>query len=256
MLRTDIIQQLNEADNSGPGYAFPYFLPSYPVDVRLSAYRANRCWAIVVETLVFWIHGVEGHLACQTQVFCYGSDLSQAPGSIDPPLYLTGDGPSGALFDPQDITQLLINPAATDMTIRSKVMPITTNPAQYMAAGIDLKLLSDSTETWARYTAAGYRLGRSPRIFGYELLRLIAPTYRRLFFATEAEIVQWIGEPMPLLLRLDEWRHPDRDKGETPADSESFQMIADMIAHNDPTLYQPTEPPNTHWSNWPTAGMM
>ena len=59
---------------------------------------------------------------------------------------------------------------------------------------------------------------------------------------------------MPLLLRLNEWQHPDRDKGETPAYSESFQMIAEVIARDDPWLYQPTQPPNTHWSNYPMAG--
>jgi len=131
---------------------------------------------------------------------------------------------------------MLISRAATDMTIRGKVVPITTEPAAYAAAGIKLKQL--------------------PRVLGYELLRLIAPRHRRLFFATEAEIVERIGESMPLLLRLDEWRHPDRNKGETPADSESFQMIADVIAHNDPSLYQPTQPPNTHWSHWPMAGTL
>jgi hypothetical protein len=168
--------------------------------------------------------------------FCYGSDLPQSPGPVYPYLYLTADGPRGPLFDPEDITELLISPKANDMTIRGHVVPIKTDPAAYAAAGIELK--------------------QPPRILGYELLRLIAPRYRRLFFATEAEIVERIGEPMPLLLRLNEWWHPDRDEGETPADSESFQMIAEVIAKNDPSLYQPTEPPNTHWSNWPIAGMM
>lgn len=256
MLRTDVIQQLFEADSLGPGYAFPYFLPSFPVDERLSVYRASGCWAIVIETLVFCVHGVEGHLACQTQLYCYGSELPQPPGAIDPPLFLTGDGPSGPLFDPLDITQQLINPRAHDMSIRDKVVSITTDASEYMAAGIDLKLLSSASKNWTLYTAAGYQLGTAPRVLGYELLRLIAPRHRRHFFAKEGEIVPYIGEPMPLLLRLDEWRHPDRDKDETPADSESFQMIADVIAHNDPSLYQPTEPPNTHWSNWPMAGMM
>jgi hypothetical protein len=235
MLRTEIIQQLNEAD-AGPHYAFPYFLASYPIEVRLSAYGGKTSWAIVIETFVFNNYGREGHLACEKDLFCFGSDLPKGPGLVDQDNQITADGPSGPLFDPKDIMQLLVSPTARDMTIRGKVVPITTNQAEYEAAGIELS--------------------QPPRVTGYELLRLIAPRHRRLFFATEAEITERISESMPLLLRLDEWHHPDRDKGETPADSESFQMIADVIAHNDPSLYQPTVPPNTHWSNWPMAGMV
>jgi hypothetical protein len=235
MLREEIIQQVNEA-HGGPRFAFPHFSLWYPVDARLSVYRTYSAWALVVEAFAFDDYGKEGHLACETKIFCYGSDIPQAPGVAGPSLYITGDGPSGKLFDPKDVTQQLISPKVADMTLREKVIPVTTNPAEYAAVGIDLK--------------------RPPRILGYELLRLVAPSHHRLLFAVESEIIERIGEPMPLLLRLDEWRHPDRDKGETPADSESFQMIADVITHNDPSLYRPTEPPNTHWRNWPMAGMM
>jgi hypothetical protein len=105
---------------------------------------------------------------------------------------------------------------------------------------------------WNQFTLAGFDLGRPPRILGYELLRLTAPKCRRLFFATEAEIAGRIGGSMPLLLRLNEWRHPEVN--EELYECESFQMIADVVARNDPSLYRPTERPNTHWSNWPMAG--
>ncbi len=253
MLRTEIIQQLNEA-SSGPRYAFPDFSMFHPVDARLSAYRTDAEWALVIETLVFSDAGVGAHDGCQTMLFCYGSDLPQSPGVVYPHLYVTGDGPTGPLFDP--MVDTLISPTATNMTIRNKVVPITTDPAEYAAAEIRLALSSRDTKSWVHHLAAGLDLGQPPRIEGYELLRLIAPKYRRLLFATEAEIVERIGEPMPLLLRLDEWWHPDRNNGATPADSESFQMIAEVIAQNDPSHYRPTVPPNTHWSNWPMTGML
>jgi hypothetical protein len=236
MLRSDIIHQLNEADGAGPGRNFLYFLPSYPIDVRLSFYRADTDWCIVMESLTYWVLGVEGHLSARLCTYCFGNDLLQVPGLVTQESGLTADGPSGSLFDPDDIMQTLISAMAKDMLIRHKIVPITTDPAEYAAVGIELK--------------------QPPRILGYELLRLVAPKYRRLFFAPERDVVEVIGKPMPLLLRLDEWLHPDRDKGETPADSESFQMIADVIVHNDPSLYQPRERPNTHWSNWPLAGTM
>ncbi len=251
MLVSEIIQQLNE----DRVHRFPVLDTYFPIDVRLSAYRSERNWALVIETFYF-ADARAPHENPETELSCFGSSLPQAPGVCYPGLNVTGDGPSGPLFDP--MVDTLISPMAKDMTIRGKVVPIPTDPAEYAAAGIDLKLLSSDTELWPQLEVAmaevGVNLGKPPRIFGYELLRLIAPKYRRLFFATEQEIAERIGEPMPLLLRLDKWRHPD--VLELPADSESFQMIAEAIAHNDPSLYQPTVPPNTHWRNWPMAGML
>ena len=118
------------------------------------------------------------------------------------------------------------------MAIRGKIIPITIEPREYAKAGI--------------------RLEDPPRIQGYELLRLLVPRYQDLFFATESELAERLGEAMPLLVRLSEWRHCDVDM-EMPGDCEAFQMIADAIARNDPGRYRPTQRPNTHWSNWPDA---
>jgi hypothetical protein len=148
MLRTEIIHQLNEA-HSDPTFAFPHFSIFYPVDARLSVYRTTRTWALVIETFVFDDAGVGSHDACQTMFFGYGSNLPQAPGIFYPALYVTGDGPSGKLFDP--MIDKLISPTAKDMTVRHKVVPITTELTDYAAAGIrscgtNLRLL---VSTWA-----------------------------------------------------------------------------------------------------------
>jgi hypothetical protein len=230
----EVIQQIAEACDRG-GLGFPHFDLFLPIDARLSAYRADANWALVIETLVF-NDGPSEHDCIVTMAFCYGEELPQQPGAYRPHLCVTGDGPSGPLFDHNDVAGHLISPAATDMAIRGKVVPVTTDPAKYAAAGIEL--------------------AKPPRAQGHELLRLIAPAHRRLFFLTEAEIAARIGSNMPLLLRLDEWRHPDREKGEDPENSDLFKMIAEAIAANDPDIYQPKESPNTHWRNWPTAGIM
>lgn len=229
MIVNEIVQQLNEANMV---YRFPALDVYFPVATRLSVYRDKRDWALVLEQFEF-DHTNIGHDGIHTEFHCFGNNLPQAPGRFNPPLFLTKDGPGGPLFDQDDIMRQHVSSSAVDMTIRDKVVPITTNPARYAEAGIELK--------------------EPPRIFGYELLRLIAPTYRHLFFATEAEIVERIGKEMPLLLRLSEWRHPDSLDG-LPGMSETFHMIAEVIANNDPSLYQPTEEPNTHWSNYPNAG--
>ena len=41
----------------------------------------------------------------------------------------------------------------------------------------------------------------------------------------------------------------------TPANpADAYAMTQQAIASNDPSLYRPTAPPNTHWSNRPMAG--
>lgn len=232
MLAGDIIQQLNEA-SARRGWHFPDFSVFFPVDARLSAYRDESHWAILLETLVF-NDGPSRHDCCPTMLFCFGDNLPHGIGNCGR-LTLTGDAPSGPLFDPEDVTGIRIAPTAKEMRIRGNIVPITTDPSAYAAAGIEL---SDP-----------------PWIKGHELLRLIAPKYRRWFFASEDEISERIGGQLPLLLRLYEWHHPDVEAGELPADSESFQMIAKTIAANDPTLYRPHMLPNTHWRNWPAAGL-
>jgi hypothetical protein len=227
MLASDITQQLNEYR------LWPSLSAWYPIDVRLSVYREEQQWAIFMETLTFNQQRI-GHESCITGLYCFGDEVPPSAGPDYSELHVTKDGPSGPLFDSSEFMQHHVSLAATDMTIRDRVVPITTNPAEYAASDI--------------------RLEEPPRIWGYELLRLIAPRYRRLFFATEAEIVERIGQPMPLLLRLDEWLHPDGIDMEMLGQSESFQMIAEVIANDDPCLYQPTLLPNTHWSNYPMAG--
>jgi hypothetical protein len=64
-----------------------------------------------------------------------------------------------------------------------------------------------------------------------------------------------IPEGWTELLRLDEWRHPDLVAGQLPSASPTFQSIAKVIAHCEPSAYV-AEEPNTHWSNWPGGGSL
>jgi hypothetical protein len=226
---SDILQQLNEASMF---YKFPLLDVYFPVDTRLSVFCDKQDWAIVIEVLEFRQTDI-GHNCICTMIYSYGSNLPQAPGPVYPQLFLTQDGPSHALFDSTDIMQQFISPLAVDMFVRGKIIPIMTNPDKYAKGGIKLK--------------------QPPKILGYELLRLIEPAYKDLFFSTEEEITECIGKKMPLLLRLDEWFHPVDC---LPGMCETFHMIAEVIAKNDPTIYQPTQAPNTHWSNWPMAGQI
>jgi hypothetical protein len=225
-----IVRQLNDA---ALWNGIPMLDIYYPIAARMSAYRSVGHWALAIELFEF-NDSCFGHGCPTTRIFCFGDVLRQAPGRSDPPLYVTGDGPSGPLFDSAG-TQQSISSLARDMAIRGKIVPITTEPLKYAHAGIKLE--------------------NAPEIRGYELLRLLAPRYQELFFATESELTEMMGARMPLLIRLNEWRHCDVAM-QVPGDCETFQMIADAIVQNDPSRYNPTQPPNTHWSNWPDAPMV
>lgn len=41
-----------------------------------------------------------------------------------------------------------------------------------------------------------------------------------------------------------------------PSSYETWPMIASVIAENNPLLYRPTLPPNTHWIHWPDSGSL
>jgi hypothetical protein len=245
MVANEILQQLNEY------HRCPSLDAVFPIDVRLSLYGNDEKWAIYMEMLSFCQQRI-GHEACMTRSYCFGNDFPPSGGTHYSELHVTKDGPSGRLFDSTDFMQHHVSLTAMDVTVRGKVLPITTDPAEYEAAGI--KLEHPVAGPCLSPDCPARRRGAGQQIMGYELLRLIVPRHRRLFFATETEIIERVGEPMPLLLRLNEWYHPDGIVEERLGQSETFQLIADVIANDAPTLYQPTVPPNTHWSNWPMAG--
>ena len=86
------------------------------------------------------------------------------------------------------------------------------------------------------------------------LLRSLVPEHRNPLLATDGELSQRLSVALPLLLRLDQWCHPDVSAGELPSNSEAFKMIAEVLATGDASRYKPTQEPNTHWSNWPMGG--
>ena len=90
----------------------------------------------------------------------------------------------------------------------------------------------------------------------WDLLRGLLPDHRDALLSTDAERRRGVPDGLPLLLQIEEWDHPRLLDGELPSGCESFKLIAKVLATGDPTAYRPTEPPNTHWSNWPNSGSL
>lgn len=118
-----------------------------------------------------------------------------------------------------------------------------------------------------------------------DLFRLLAPQYRDLLLAENAEVRQLVPADLPQVLCLDDWHHtalrvrppsPERERRRQihemltrhaspqewvpfevrPCDIETYQQIGEVLATADPSRYRPTLPGNTHWSNWPMSGAL
>ncbi|MEM1013174.1 MAG: hypothetical protein AAGI46_13260 [Planctomycetota bacterium] len=228
MLADDIVQYFEKLER----HDIPAIDVSFPIDARMSVYRDDHDWAIVIELFEFNQQRLF-HDGIITSVWTYGSCLPKLPGRRYPELHVTGDAPDAPLFNLRDFDNSIMS-SASGMKIRSRLVPIPTRLADYQEAGIVLC--------------------EPPVIYGYELLRLITPEHRSLVFLSEEEMSSYVGRHLPLLLRLEEWYHPD-EPGDF-AKSEIVRILAQVISYGDASLYRPRLMANTHWRNWPMAGVV
>ncbi|XBH22258.1 hypothetical protein V5R04_03250 [Jonesiaceae bacterium BS-20] len=87
------------------------------------------------------------------------------------------------------------------------------------------------------------------------VFRSLVPEHRDLLLATEEELRRRIPTDLPKVLRLEEWNQPDLFET-PPSASESYRLIAQVLATADASRWIPTLAPNTHWSNWPDSGSL
>ena len=90
----------------------------------------------------------------------------------------------------------------------------------------------------------------------FELCRYLAHDHREAVLATESERRVSILPEMKQIMLLDEWHHPDLVNGQTPSQTETFQLIANVLEKNEPELFSTVEPVNNHWKNWPEGGTL
>jgi hypothetical protein len=88
-----------------------------------------------------------------------------------------------------------------------------------------------------------------------DVFRLLVPAHRELLLAEESELRGRIPADLPEILRLDEWHQPDAF-GPRPSGTQTYRLLAEVLATADPARYRPTRPSNTHWSNWPQSGSL
>ena len=245
-----IVQQL---DLYGGRAGVPFFDSGgcYPIECRLTGYGDHQYWGITLEEVIFSPRaGGErkgGHLGIRTNVYSYGNGMRIKLGgrnsqgftfssnSSEGETFCFEDFPPDSALPPQAVWEH-VNPNVKTMRIRDQIIPIETDPSAYEEMGIELL--------------------DPPRIKGHELLRGLPLKYRKMLFTTEEErLGKFLKKARPpMIIQLDEWYHPKMSSGERPGQTQTFQMLAEVLVTGDASRYRPTVLPNTHWSNWPGAG--
>ncbi len=111
--------------------------------------------------------------------------------------------------------------------------------------------------TREQFADLGIQLENSSCNFVYELCRAIASTHRTLVLATDDELEKLVPPDAKLVLRLDEWHHPDVvNPEEKPSGNSTFQEIAALLESGESSKLGLESEPNTHWSNWPEGGQV
>jgi uncharacterized protein DUF7003 len=238
MTASEILDQL---ETSAVHYHFPLLDNGYiyPADVRLNVYRDTQNWLMIIETL-----GVNNPRTSGYDSFCnclsiFGSQLHlRPPGPANEDfLYPIDECPDDPLFE--DEFEWFAKDDARCVMIRGQRIQLNLSPAALTAKGI-VPI-------------------EPPRIDPVMILRSLLPEYRSQLLASEEELAQRNPLHLPLWLRLDEWCHPNLEalaQEGGVGGCETFQMLAEAISSGDKTIYRPTDPPNTHWQNWPEGGTL
>lgn len=230
----DILDQL---DQCAVDYTFPMLDNGYvyPADVRMNIYRNASDWLMIIEVLGAYSPRVSGFDSFQNCLHLFGSKLHRPPGtSNDDFLYPIDGCPDDPLFD--DEYEWFAREDARCVIVRGQKIEIDLTPVALSAKGIALL--------------------EPPRKDPPAILRSLLPEHRNVLLASTEDLDKRNPHGLPLWLRLEEWCHPDLAAGIKPSESKIFTTLAAAIESGDASQYRPTEPPNTHWRNWPEGGTL
>ena len=231
--KKDILHQL---DLCAGEYTFPMLDNGYiyPIDSRLSAYRDDKRWVLIIEVIGFSNRG-KGHKGINNGLYIFGNCLKFTPGTNNANfICFTSDAFEGPAFE-QEYEESL-NPEVNSILLRGNKIKMPKDIGFYEDQGIELDV--------------------PPNVMIWEFLRGIKTEHRESFLATEEEIRERIPEDLPLILRLDEWYNNDLAVDENTREIETFPMIASILEKGNIKLFTPTEKSNNHWSNWPDGGSL
>jgi hypothetical protein len=227
---------LNQLDQCNSEYTFPMLDNGYiyPAGTKLTAYRDDKRWALIIEVIGFSYRG-GGHNGISNCLHIYGNCLNYQPGTNNENfLCLTDDSSDCETFDTEEY--FYVNTNCPNFVLRNEICPIMHSRSMYLSYNI---VLEDEE-----------------RINAFEFLRMLDKLYHNKLVATDEEIRNRIPNDIPRILELHEWHHPDVVNGELPSQNETFRQIAKVLETGSSSFYRPTYAPNTHWMNWPEGGIL
>jgi hypothetical protein len=223
---------LGQMDDAAGRYKFPMLDNAYVAlaDVRLSAFRDDRRWAVVIEVL-----GCNTRQplpeAFEVALYRFGNCLRGEPGLSNDDFVFPVTWEDEGEDDPD---WWEVPPELKEMQVRGQRITVPRDPALYEAKGIDVEDVD--------------------HLHGDELLRALVPEHRDLLLATEQELRRRLPANLPLFDRRDAWHHPNVADDELPSGNETFRKLAEALAEGDPNRMRLRRKPNTHWKNWPEGG--
>ena len=227
---------LKQLDTCAEEFTFPMLDNGYiyPVHSKLSAYRDEERWALIIEVIGF-NYRAGGHDGITNCLHIFGNCIDTKPGTDNANfLDITDNSSDFPTFDEEYMESL--NPEAKTMVLRDKEVIINHNREFYLNKGIELD--------------------ERGKIFVWEFLRGLEPEFNKEFEATEKEIRVRIPVDLAKIIELTEWYHPDCADSELPSKNETFKQIAKVLETGQTELYKPTTKPNNHCKNWPEGGTL
>ena len=218
----------------------------YVAAARMSPHRSAEDWAIVFETFGFsprsgapdlsvWTFAsrITNRTAAANYVDedALGSYLRAHPNDDSAFFSPVGDGwqdPEAREFVARD---------ATTLTVRGKEVAI---PERDDLRRLGIEQIEPAPD----------------RVRTFEVCRCLAAIERDLVLATPEERRTHVPADLDEILVLEDWHHPDTVTGQVASDTAAFRSIARVLGSADGSAYDPSEPGNTHWSNWPEGGSL
>lgn len=201
---------------------------------RLRVFRGSKEWIVVIETIEvckgpFFFH-------C---VYLYGNCLTEQ-GLIEP---------CEEVFSPDQFTDetgiWAVKRYHFAVQWRGRHMEFAPSIEEYSQLGIVFptdRMATDDLEPWELMWYVGEKLSDELFYSDMELLELVL---QRLFCHGDLQ-------KLKKLLDIRLWEHPDVYAGEVPSDTQSFQLIAQIIATGNAALWQQADASrfNSHWRYW------
>ncbi len=234
-------------DDCGGAFTFPALDNGYVylAGTRLSLHRSPEAWALVIE--VFGFSPRSG--LPDTHVYTFASRLH---GRDRPDAYVSRQAYENYLANnPHNESRFVFPLAEGDWQDPENLELVAANATTVGVRGRPWSIPSIPT-----FEHHGIALEAAPQIHTFELCRYLAAVARDEVLARPLERRASVGPEMGELLVLEDWNHPDLVGDARPSESATFRQLAQVLVTGDVGLYRPSDPPNTHWRNWPDGGSL